>query len=156
MTWKTATGEKTIKYKEGMLMKKKYTGWEVFQRKWAIQLIVVGSGIAALPNLTTAQPEVSNRPNIVFLLADDMGWGDLGCYGHPYTKTPHLDRLAKQGILFTSFYVTGPSCSPSRAGFMTGRFPDSLGIHSALFDPKANAWLVLRQTIILGYSDFSL
>ena len=132
---------KKNKYKEGMLMKKKYTGGEVFQRKWVIQLIVVGLGIAALPNLTTAQPDVSNRPNIVFVLADDMGWGDLGCYGHPYTKTPHLDRLAKQGILFTSFYVTGPSCSPSRTGFMTGQFPDSLGVHSALFSPGVNDWL---------------
>src|SRR5262245_49570102 len=62
-------------------------------------------------------------PNIVFILADDLGWGDLGCYGHSDIKTPHLDRLAKQGKLFTQFYVNGSVCSPSRTAFMTGHYP---------------------------------
>ncbi|MEO0446714.1 MAG: sulfatase-like hydrolase/transferase, partial [Verrucomicrobiota bacterium] len=59
-------------------------------------------------------------PNIVFLFADDLGWGDLGCYGHPYARTPAIDRLASEGTRFTQFYVTGVTCCPSRTGFMTG------------------------------------
>ena len=66
-------------------------------------------------------------PNIVFIFADDLGWGDLGCYGHPYARTPAIDKLASEGTRFTQFYVTGVTCCPSRTGFMTGmhtaRFP---------------------------------
>lgn len=91
-------------------------------------LILLGVSSIGIASSCHAQ----EKPNVVFILADDMGWGDLGCYGHPYIKTPNLDNLAKRGALFTSFYATGASCSPSRAGFMTGRFPGSLGIHSAL------------------------
>lgn len=62
-------------------------------------------------------------PNIVFMFADDLGYGDLGCYGHPYAKTPALDRLAEEGTRFTQFYVTGVTCNPSRTGLMTGVYP---------------------------------
>jgi len=68
------------------------------------------------------------KPNVVFILADDMGWGDPGCYGHPYIQTPNIDQLAIEGTLFTSFYVNGPTCAPSRAALMTGQFPARLGI----------------------------
>ncbi|MBW8885335.1 MAG: sulfatase-like hydrolase/transferase, partial [Planctomycetia bacterium] len=63
------------------------------------------------------------KPNIVFILADDLGFADLGCYGHPYAKTPALDQLAKEGTAFRNFHVTGVTCCPSRTGFMTGKFP---------------------------------
>ena len=69
------------------------------------------------------------RPNVVFILADDLGWGDLGCYGHPQTKTPHLDQLAREGTLFTQFYVCGSVCSPSRCAFFTGQYPARHKIH---------------------------
>ncbi|MEX2288569.1 MAG: sulfatase-like hydrolase/transferase [Planctomycetaceae bacterium] len=85
----------------------------------------------AANGVTSAQP-ASSRPNIVFILADDLGWGDLGCYGHPNIKTPHLDRLAEQGTLFTQFYVNGSVCSPSRTAFMTGQFPARHRIHGHL------------------------
>ena len=62
-------------------------------------------------------------PNILVILADDLGYGDLGCYGHPYAKTPALDQLAKEGTRFTQAYVTGVTCCPSRTGMMTGKFP---------------------------------
>ena len=61
------------------------------------------------------------KPNIVFILADDLGWGDIAAYGHPYAKTPHLDTLAADGTMFHRFYVTGATCVPSRTGFMTSR-----------------------------------
>ena len=62
-------------------------------------------------------------PNIVLFFADDLGYGDLACYGHPYVKTPALDRLASEGTRFTQHYVTGVTCNPSRTGLMTGLFP---------------------------------
>lgn len=71
----------------------------------------------------TSQAASERPPNVVFLFADDLGYGDLACYGHPYAKTPNLDRLAKEGTRFTQFYVTGVTCNPSRTGVMTGLFP---------------------------------
>lgn len=70
------------------------------------------------------------RPNILVLLADDMGWADLTCYGSRNTSTPHLDRLAAQGVRFTDFYAGAPLCSPSRAALLTGRSPNRAGIYS--------------------------
>ena len=58
------------------------------------------------------------RPNIVFILADDLGWGDLHCYGHNQVKTPHIDRLAAEGVLFTQFYTASPVCSPSDSNLL--------------------------------------
>ena len=63
---------------------------------------------------TRSQSRRSERPNILFILADDMGWGDLGSQGHPYARTPAIDRLAASGARFTQFYVTAPICSASR------------------------------------------
>ena len=63
------------------------------------------------------------QPNIVFIFADDWGWGDLGCHGHPYLKTPNIDRLAKEGTDFYRFTVASGVCSPSRTAVMTGHFP---------------------------------
>ena len=72
-------------------------------------------------------------PNIVFMFADDLGYGDLGCYGHPYTRTPAIDQLAKEGTRFTQFYVTGVTCNPSRTGLMTGLFPARFPKYAADF-----------------------
>ena len=68
----------------------------------------------------------ATRPNIVFLLADDLGYGDLGCYGGT-ARTPNIDRLAREGIRFTQFYANGPECSPTRTAFMTGRYQHRVG-----------------------------
>ena len=73
--------------------------------KTLILLCLVG-----LPSLIQA----ADRPNIVFILADDLGYGDLQCYGHPYARTPNLDKLASEGTSFRQFYVTGVTCCPSR------------------------------------------
>ncbi len=68
----------------------------------------------------------SKLPNIVFILADDLGWKDLGCYGSPFTETPNLDRLAENGVRFTQAYAACPVCSPARASIMTGKYPARL------------------------------
>jgi N-acetylgalactosamine-6-sulfatase len=81
----------------------------------------------------------AEQPNIIFILADDMGWGDLASYGHPQVQTPHLDRLAAQGTRFAQFYVASPVCSPSRAAFLTGEFPSREGIHGHFGSIKENA-----------------
>jgi arylsulfatase A-like enzyme len=67
-------------------------------------------------------------PNIILLMADDLGYGDLASYGHPYARTPNLDRLAREGTQFHKFYVAGSVCGPSRAGFFTGRNPYSFSL----------------------------
>jgi arylsulfatase A len=67
------------------------------------------------------------RPNIVFLFADDLGYGDLACYGAPDVRTPNLDRLAKAGVRFTQHYSNGPECTPTRTGLMTGRYQQRVG-----------------------------
>jgi arylsulfatase A-like enzyme len=78
-------------------------------------------------------------PNVIFILADDLGWGDLSCYGHERLKTPNLDRLASQGTLFTQFYVNGSVCSPSRCAFFTGQYPARHKIHGHYAEPSQNA-----------------
>jgi N-acetylgalactosamine-6-sulfatase len=71
----------------------------------------------------------ADQPNIVFIFADDWGWGDLGCHGHPYLDTPNLDKLASEGTEFYQFTVASGVCSPSRAAVMTGHFPARHSIH---------------------------
>ena len=67
------------------------------------------------------------KPNIIFILADDLGYGDIGCYGCKDIKTPHIDQLAKQGVRFATFYSNGPECSPTRTGLLTGRYQQRVG-----------------------------
>ena len=75
---------------------------------------------------TTALPATS--PNIVFILADDLGWADLKCYGSSFHETPYIDQLARDGLKFTSFYTAGSVCSPTRASILTGKYPVRTGI----------------------------
>src|SRR6185295_8323220 len=84
---------------------------------------IVGAG----NNLSAAsgQPRSGRtvRPNILFILADDLGYGDLSCYGRPDYQTPHLDRLATQGVRFVNAYSASSVCTPTRCAFITGRYP---------------------------------
>lgn len=88
-----------------------------------------------------------DRPNILFILTDDLGYGDLGAYGHWTIKTPNIDRLAKEGVRLTSFYAPSPLCSPSRASFLTGRMPYRTGIKS---------WIPEGQDVQLGVHETTL
>src|SRR5215217_2421167 len=71
----------------------------------------------------TAAGAINFRPNIIFILADDLGWGDLSCYGRPDYRTPNLDLLAIQGTKFTDAYSASAVCTPTRCGYLTGRYP---------------------------------
>ena len=79
-------------------------------------------------NTTNTIQETDTRPNIVFVFSDDWGWGDLSAHGHPYLKTPNIDRLVNEGTDFHRFTVASAVCSPSRAAVMTGKFPARLNI----------------------------
>ena len=72
-------------------------------------------------------------PNFIVIFADDLGYGDLGCYGSEKIRTPRLDRMAAEGIRFTDFYATAPFCSPSRSSILTGRYPVRAGVPNVLF-----------------------
>ena len=88
---------------------------------------------AILTTNVAVEAQSQQPPNVVLLFADDLGYGDLSCYGHPYSKTPAIDRLAKEGTRFTQFYVTGVTCNPSRTGLMTGIFPARFNKYAADF-----------------------
>jgi arylsulfatase A-like enzyme len=88
--------------------------------------------VLAAGTATSAVAAEPARPNIIVVLADDFGWGDLSCYGGTIAKTPHLDRMAAEGVRFTQAYVASPICSPSRCGIITGQFPGRWKITSYL------------------------
>uniref|UniRef100_A0A8C9TB19 Arylsulfatase A n=1 Tax=Scleropages formosus TaxID=113540 RepID=A0A8C9TB19_SCLFO len=97
-------------------------------------------------------------PNFVLLFADDLGYGDLGSYGHPSSQTPNLDKLAANGLRFTDFYCTSPACSPSRAALLTGRYQTRSGVYPGVFYPGSRGGLPLNETTLaevlkpLGYA----
>src|SRR3954464_5351891 len=82
--------------------------------------------------------ERPSRPNIVFVLIDDMGWGDFSCFGNKEIQTTNIDRLAAEGLRFEQFYVNSPICSPSRVALSTGQYPTRWGITSFLNNRKEN------------------
>jgi len=87
----------------------------------------VGAGALAGPAMIGA-PDGARRPNILFILADDLGYGDLSSYGRPDYRTPRLDDLALQGVKFTSAYAAAPVCTPTRCALVTGRYPQRLAV----------------------------
>ncbi|HEY2158328.1 MAG TPA: sulfatase-like hydrolase/transferase [Isosphaeraceae bacterium] len=100
-------------------------------------------GLVALAAVLTFSPgaeAAEARPNVILILADDFGWGDLSCYnGDALAKTPNLDRMAREGVRFTQFYVASPICSPSRCGIITGQWPARHRITSYLQTRAGNA-----------------
>lgn len=95
------------------------------------------AGIITLSSLT-AQHTPQRKPNFVVIMADDLGYGDIGTFGAADIRTPNIDKLAENGLKFTSFYSTSPVCSPSRFGLLTGRYPRRQGIDGVFFPESFN------------------
>jgi len=102
-------------------------------RRGFLKALGLGAASLALPSRTVrsatpAASDLQKRPNIVFILIDDMGWTDLGCYGSRFHETPNIDRLASEGMKFTDAYAACPVCSPTRASIIAGQYPARVGI----------------------------
>lgn len=104
-------------------------------RREALGILGAGltSGILARGGNAQEKSAVSRAPNIIVVFADDLGYGDLGCYGAPLIRTPNLDRMAAEGMRFTDFHCSAAICSPSRAGLLTGRYHIRMGINRVFF-----------------------
>lgn len=103
------------------------------------------------------QTSQNEKPNFIIIYADDLGYGDVGCFGATDIKTPHLDRMSAEGIQFNSFYSASPVCSPSRAALLTGRYPVRMGIHGVFF-PDSHTGMPTDETTIanvLGYEGYT-
>ena len=102
-------------------------------------------GLAALVPAAAAPRWLSaaaaDRPNFIVIYADDQGYGDLSCYGAQKLKTPHIDRMAAEGMRFTDFYVTAPVCTPTRSSLMTGCYPRRVGMHQHVLFPNSKKGL---------------
>ena len=93
-------------------------------------------GVAAL----RAQGQAGGRPNVVLILADDLGYGDLGAWGGADLRTPHIDALAASGVRFDRFYANSPVCSPTRAALLSGCYPDTVGVPGVIRTAAENSW----------------
>ena len=97
-----------------------------------INLLMLNAGcISPTPGKSGA------KPNVIIIFTDDQGYGDLGCFGSTKIKTPHIDRMAKEGCRFTSFMVGSSVCSPSRAALLTGCYPKRVGLHKGVLFPNS-------------------
>lgn len=111
-------------------------------KKYFITLLLILTVMAAGVAQTTG------KPNIIVILTDDMGYGDLACYGNKRTKTPYLDKLAQGGIRFLDFHSNGVVCSPTRAALLTGKYPQSVGI-SGVITAKSHRHVGLDTSEVL-------
>ena len=104
--------------------------------------------VATAPShLVAAAPAAEKPPNVIVFLADDLGYGDLGCYGHPRIKTPNLDAFARQGVRLTQCYAASAVCSPSRSAILTGRTPHRNGVYT---------WIAEGSEVHLRTSEIAL
>jgi len=107
------------------------------------------AGTALTGDLAFGEKPVAQKPNFLVILVDDLGYGDLACYGAADLVTPHLDRLATQGIRFTRAYANCPVCSPTRASLLTGRYPEMVGVPGVIRTHRRNSWGRLTPDAVL-------
>ena len=113
----------------------------------AFSFLAIGLFLLTVHEVPASAAEPS-RPNVVVIMTDDMGYADLGCYGSRDIKTPHLDRLAAQGVRLTNFYSAGPVCTPTRAALMTGRWQQRVGLEWAIYPGQREPGLPTRETTL--------
>jgi len=108
-------------------------------RREFLKRLSIGTIALTLPIWSQSCRKLKKNPNIIFILADDLGWAELGCYGNTFNETPNLDKLAIQGMRFTDAYAPAPVCSPTRASLLTGQYPARVGILDYLRPDTDNA-----------------
>ena len=108
---------------------------------------LIGLALCAGSAMHSVYAADAKHPNLVIILADDLGYGDLGAYGHQIVKTPNIDKLAQEGVKITDYYAPAPLCSPSRAGLLTGRMPFRTGIRS---------WIPEGKNVALGRNELTI
>lgn len=99
------------------------------------------------------EKETINKPNVVFIMVDDLGWSDLSYNGSTIYETPNVDQFAKEGVIYDNFYTAGPVCSPTRASILTGKFPVKTGVTTYLLSPSRDADYIENQ---LNLSEFTM
>uniref|UniRef100_UPI00398339F2 sulfatase-like hydrolase/transferase n=1 Tax=Phenylobacterium sp. TaxID=1871053 RepID=UPI00398339F2 len=109
---------------------------------------LAAAAVASLPAAVQAAPEPARRPNIIVILADDLGYGDTSVYGSKVIRTPNIDALAAAGVRFTSGYVTHPVCAPSRAALLTGRYQQRFGYEFNPVGRDRAGGLALSETLV--------
>jgi len=120
-----------------------------------ISAICFGAFLACMlvtPVVADTSNESASRPNIVLILADDMGWGQTGYYNHPVLKTPHLDDMASNGLRFDRFYAGASNCSPTRATVMTGRTNDRTGVETHGYPMRPQETTIADRLASAGYA----
>ncbi len=115
-------------------------------RVTALILVAWVAVFAFVPPEGAGGADPVRRPNVVLILMDDMGYADVGCYGSRTIRTPHIDRLASQGVRMTQFYSNGPVCTPTRAALMTGRWQQRVGLEWAIYPGQKEPGLPARET----------
>ncbi len=114
---------------------------------WRLLLLSI-TFFVCLPFGVRGFAEETDRPNFVVILADDLGYGDLGCFGSTTIKTPHLDRMAAEGTRFTDFYTASPLCTPSRVALLTGCYPKRVGLERGVLRPDSKQGIHSDETTL--------
>ncbi|MCA9015960.1 MAG: sulfatase-like hydrolase/transferase, partial [Planctomycetaceae bacterium] len=105
-----------------------------------LQLMIVLLSVCVWNTLALNAAEKPGRPNVLVILVDDLGYGDLSSYGASDLKSPHIDQLIDRGMKFTNFYANCPVCSPTRAALLTGKYQDLVGVPGVIRTHPENSW----------------
>ena len=101
------------------------------------------AGLSAAALFAQPAPARQDRPNVVLIITDDVGYGDIGSYGAPDIRTPHIDSLARTGVRFTDFYANASTCTPTRAGLISGRYQQRFALERPLGTARVAGILTL-------------
>ena len=122
-------------------------GDNMYRREF-LKSVAAGAATLLSGGCAVARSRAADRPNIILIMADDLGYGDIGCYGNRTIKTPNIDALARGGMKFTDYHSNGPVCSPTRAALLTGRYQQRAGIEGVVYarGPARETGLALEET----------
>jgi arylsulfatase A-like enzyme len=119
------------------------------RREFLRKVGLAAAATAVSTRLSAGEKSPMSKPNVILILVDDLGYGDLSCYGATDLRTPHIDRLVSSGVRFDRFYANCPVCSPTRAALLTGRYPDLVGVPGVIRTHRENNWGRLAREAVL-------